>query len=166
MRIAITGERGIGKTTVCERVIREARKSLSVFGFLTYPILKRGERTGFYIVDQKTAEREVLASENFSDGPVLGRFHFSPDGIAFGLRALRRRGDLCVVDELGRLELRGEGFFDAVPLLKKERTILITTRSDFAAGIVGLLGAEFKIFDISLENRDRTHEKILKLISR
>ena len=150
MRIMVTGPKGIGKTTICERIISQRKRS---FGFLTHPILREGRRVGFYLVDIKTHERKLLASEN-SDGPKLGRYFFSPEGIAFGIRALKRSGDLCVVDELGRLELEGEGFYGAIPLLRERKNLIVTTRSDFAQGIIELFEVEFRVFEITIENRE------------
>jgi len=160
MRVLITGPIGAGKTTMCEEVIRRIGHQRSTFGFLTYPILKEGRRVGFYLLDLKTGSKKLLASETLSDGPTLGRFHFSMEGIAFGIKALKRRGDLCIVDELGRVEIQGEGFFEAVPLMRKREDLIVTARTDFVNEIVDLFKVDFLIFEITAENRGKIQKKI------
>lgn len=123
----VTGEKGAGKSTLVAELSREFRGRGKAVGGIHAPGLwSQGRRTGFDVVDLGTGQKESLC---LLEGPVewthLGPFRFSPEGMRFGLRALARAReqdvDLLVVDEVGPLELRGEGWAPELDRLAAER---------------------------------------------
>jgi nucleoside-triphosphatase THEP1 len=125
-RILLTGAKGAGKTTLLETAARllEA-EGLRVAGILSPGYFEDGRRTRFDLLILATGERLPLAERDFSQPPDSGRcYRFRQETIAAGLRALSdgslSAADVVFVDEVGPMELRGEGWgpaLDAVSAL-------------------------------------------------
>jgi nucleoside-triphosphatase THEP1 len=111
----VTGEPGVGKTTVIRQVV--STMHLRAAGFYTEDLTAGGVREGFRIV---TLDGEValLASTGY-----LGPVRVSKYGVDLaelervGVVALRRaleRGHVVVVDEVGRMQLYSRAFRQTV----------------------------------------------------
>lgn len=126
LRILLTGVKGAGKTTLLETAARllEA-EGVRAAGILSPGYFENGRRTRFDLLILATGERLPLAERDFSEPPDSGRcYRFRQETIAAGLRALSDGGlsaaDVVFVDEIGPMELRGEGWgpaLDAVSAL-------------------------------------------------
>ncbi|MDD2787817.1 nucleoside-triphosphatase, partial [Methanoculleus sp.] len=116
----ITGEQGQCKTTFLHQVLGLiVGANVRVRGVLAPGHVRDGRRSGFTLVDLATGEHEDLSS--IDPDPrceVHGRFYFRPEGLAFGRRALALpdpgETDLVVIDEVGRFELQGAVWADAI----------------------------------------------------
>ena len=121
MVIVITGAIGIGKTTVCRKLIEIIRNhGYTCGGILTYKTADEG----IIVEDIQTSEREILASiNNVYNGPRTWKYFFNPEGIDFGIRAINKGGSsaILLIDEIGQLELRGEGFVKVTELIKASK---------------------------------------------
>ena len=133
MLIIITGTIGIGKTTVCQKMVEALRnQGYKCSGILTYK-----DATGHIIVeDIQSGKTEILASSNSEyDGPRTPRYSFSPKGIDFGIRAIDKGidSDVLVIDEVGHLELGGEGFSKSLELIiaGKVKNSILVVRNEF-----------------------------------
>jgi len=116
--VILTGERGVGKTTVCRKTVALARaRGYTCGGVLT---LSRpdGDRD---VLDVRSGEvRRLTLEPGAASAVVQGRFRFDPVTLAWGGDALAQAlpCHLFVVDELGPLELqRGEGWIRALDVL-------------------------------------------------
>lgn len=107
----VTGEPGVGKTTLIRQVISTMR--MRAAGFYTEDLQSRGIREGFRIVTLD-GEMALLAASGHP-GPV----HISKYGVDLqelervGVSALRRaldRGHVAVADEIGRMQLFSRAF--------------------------------------------------------
>ena len=166
MRILLKGEIGIGKTSICKKVVDELKfQRYSVFGVLTFPIIRAGRRAGFYLINIKNGEREILAGEKGYDGPRIGRYFFNPTGIEFGIRALSEIGDIGVADEIGKLEIEGKGFRNAIPKIRERENLIVTARSKFAEKVKILFDLNFKTYEITLDNRNSLADIIAENIT-
>ncbi|MEW5869588.1 MAG: nucleoside-triphosphatase [Chloroflexota bacterium] len=124
----ITGERGAGKTLLCQRQAAQARLSgLDVAGVLSPGVFEAGEKIAIQVEDVRSGERRLLASRaaplegrcslNQSPNPTRSSFDL---GWSFDLQALEWGNtvlqqatpcDVLIVDELGPLEfLQGQGW--------------------------------------------------------
>lgn len=118
--ILVTGDKGEGKTTLLARFADERRaKGVRVGGFLAHGTWEGTERQGFEIEFLATGEREALAVRGEQVGLVRqGQFAFLDAGLDLGRRALSAAldsgADVVIVDEVGPLELRGEGWAEAL----------------------------------------------------
>lgn len=171
MDIIITGEIGIGKTMVCQKVAEMAKeKGYTCGGILTRKALNNGVIKGIDIIDIESGQREVLASvEDIYDGPRIGRYFFNPGGIRFGIEAIERRAssDLLLVDEIGHLELRGGGFVNALKLidLGRIRNCILVIREVLLSAFLARLGTKLSIFEVTISNRDKLPSKIYSFLS-
>jgi len=116
--IVATGPPGSGKSTAVLSIADRARRAgWRVSGFVQPGRFEDGSKTGFSIHDLGDgSEVELARLVPRHEGQYGTRFVFSHRGFAAAKRALARvrRGDLLVVDELGPLELRGQGHMKAV----------------------------------------------------
>lgn len=112
----VTGDIGVGKTTVVKRVVALAQAQGYVCAGIWSPAhIVDGKKAGIEAVDLSSGERCLLAwmaTENA--GERVGRYTFDPAVIAWANHVLATavavQPDLLVVDEIGPLELeRGGG---------------------------------------------------------
>ncbi len=161
----ITGRIGVGKTTVCERVIELARAGgYAVRGVLTPAIIgPDGRKVGIAIIDLATGESRTLArTDQEGTGLQVGKYAFDPAALRWGCEALDQAigvgCDLLLVDEVGPLELsRGGGFVRAVTALEAGILphVLLVVRESLLDDIRQHGGpAPLLEFRVTEENRD------------
>jgi nucleoside-triphosphatase THEP1 len=115
-RVILTGGRGEGKTTLCLALAERARRAGWTVGGIVSPCYgNSGQREVYLVKDLQSGEERVLARRSEQEGTIrVGAFAFDPDGIAFGRQALESAKEanvqLLIVDEVGPLELRGDGW--------------------------------------------------------
>lgn len=117
--VILTGERGVGKSTVCERTVALARdKGYTCGGLLT---LSRTEGS-LDVLDVRSGDvRRLTLPPDVEPAIVQGRFRFDPGTLAWGNAVLAHATPchLLVVDELGPLEMeRGGGWAKAFAALR------------------------------------------------
>jgi nucleoside-triphosphatase THEP1/energy-coupling factor transporter transmembrane protein EcfT len=116
--VVVTGPPGGGKTDVVAAVAGQLQnEGVPVFGFIQPGILEDGEKVGFRLRDVATGDEAVLATRGERrEGDFGTRFQFTDEGFRLGSQALSRvvPGSVVIVDELGPVELRGEGHMPAV----------------------------------------------------
>ncbi len=118
--IILTGEPQEGKSSLLARCLD--RVSLRARGFLARGLWNNNQREGFDLIDLASGEITPLARRNHDAEPGTIPFTFFNQGMAAGIRALEpercRDADLVCVDEVGRLELRNQGWAPCLaPLL-------------------------------------------------
>jgi len=172
--LLLTGEIHIGKTTVCQSVIAQARRcGWSVAGLLSPTLFdSNGQRAAVEMIDLWTAERRTLAILNReTEGPRLGPYHFDPQTLRWGHsvidEAIARGCDLLVVDEIGRLELEQDAGLGIVPLLAGGPLplSLLVVRSSllwlFAQKLPQLLTTRF---EITRDNRVQAPARVARML--
>ena len=109
----VSGDRGVGKTTLCERLVGEARgRGITAGGVLCPGIFGQGgEKTGCLARDVSTGKEWPLGSRTEDlDGIRWKGWSFSRLGFQQANRAVRDALDsgrgLVVLDEVGPVELR------------------------------------------------------------
>lgn len=167
MLVIVTGQVGVGKTTVCQRVVTIARESgLTCGGVISH----KTADWGILVEDVRSGASMPLASTRDTyQGPQTGKYWFNPAGIEFGVEAIRRgmSSSILVVDEIGPLELEGEGFSCATEILRRRRVrdSIVVIRSELLVAFLPLLGRAACIFKTTLENRDSLPEQISCLLA-
>ena len=174
-RILLTGDRGIGKSTVCEETVGLLKaRGLRCGGILTTKILsERGAIVGIRIKDILSAPpRECLLARTDQDlgGPATGRYWFSPEGVQFGNAALERaaaEADVIFADELGHLELRGEGFTNIFSLLQSARTpaMVVVAQNEFVSQVQERVRSrDLALLEVTLSNRGHLAQRLVELL--
>jgi nucleoside-triphosphatase len=139
VRLLVVSESGSGKTSWCKQYINRRRESgSSVGGILSPAIEKQGQRVGSNAIDLLTGQEIPFARlsryRSFKGGEKVGDYTISREGILFACGAIKRavesRCNLVVIDEVGPLELSGNGLMPAVELaLASPVNVLIVVRS-------------------------------------
>jgi len=172
VNLIVSGRVGIGKTTVCEKVLALAREGgLRCGGILTLKIASGSTIAGIAIIDIQTWQKETLASvDNIYDGPRIGRYYFNPAGIEFGRRAIKNgaKSDVLFVDEIGYLELRGEGFTCAPALVKagKVANSILVIRRELLPDFQTQFNKALPVFEVNLDNREVLPGRIYQLLAK
>lgn len=120
--ILVTGGKHLGKTTLVARFIEAmAEKDLRICGILAKGLWKKNLREGFDLVDLSDGSTTPLARRMAHPVRHTG-FEFFEAGMTFGARALSpercRHADIVVVDEVGKLEARGDGWAEHIDRLR------------------------------------------------
>ena len=162
MVIIVTGTIGIGKTTVCRKLVEILRnKGYTCGGILT----SKAADKGIIIEDIQSGEKETLASINtVYHGPRTAKYFFNPNGINFGIRAIDKgtSATILIVDEIGHLELRGKGFVKTPELIKagKVKNCLLVIRKELLPAFLPQLPAKPLVFETTINNRNQLPRKI------
>jgi nucleoside-triphosphatase THEP1 len=126
--IVLTGERGVGKSTICRETITLARaRGYACGGILTlsHP---DGALDALDVCSGDT--RRLTVGPDVNPAVIQGRFRFDPEALAWGDAALARAlaCQLLVVDELGPLEVElGGGWLKAFDVLCRSNFALAIT---------------------------------------
>lgn len=107
----LTGEPGVGKTTLIKQAVERAQARAG--GFYTEEIRTGGARRGFRIVTLD-GESAVLAHADFDSPHRVSKYGVDVESLEkVGVAALRdaiRDRDLVVIDEVGKMELCSPAF--------------------------------------------------------
>ncbi len=156
MIIIITGDIGIGKTTVCKKFIELARsRRYRCAGVVTY---KRADGD-IIIEDVQTGEtREFASIQQIYAGPKTTKYYFNPEAIDFGIRAIDRGSDsdIVLIDELGILELNRQGFSQVPEQINKRqfKKCLVVIRKQLLQDFLSLLITRPLVFETTVNNRN------------
>lgn len=123
MRLIISGPPGAGKTTLICGVINQLRRRFSVAGLITLGEWENNVRSGYTLVNAANGSRRRFAETSDFPGAIkVGRYFVYPSALAFGLDALAylAQSDVAVIDEVGRWELNGAGWFPVLERLSPD----------------------------------------------
>jgi nucleoside-triphosphatase THEP1 len=168
MVIVVTGSIGIGKTTICEKVIKMAQsQGYSCGGIITY----KTQNGDIIIEDIQTGETKALASISYIyQGPRTAKYFFNPEGIDFGIQAIDRgtASDILLVDELGYLELSGQGFAKVIDQIVtgKVKNCILVIRKELLSAFLPKLGATISVFETTIDNRNQLPTEIGLVLTR
>lgn len=171
--IIITGNKGEGKTTKLQRIVKLIKKEkISMTGFLAYADLKDGDRNGYTLVDIVSSKSIILCSnEPCSTYEKIGRFYFNPLAIKFGQKLLNTNPvekTLIVIDEVGPFELQNKIWYDSLvyQLGIPKNVILLIVRAKLVDEIIRKFEItntniyKLSVDDIDIVNEIKTHFQI------
>lgn len=153
----VTGQPGVGKTTLIERVLDAL--DVDAGGFYTKELLDDGRRVGFSIVGLH-GDKGVLAHVDH-EGPFrVGKYGVNCEDLErVGVRAIDealKHSRLIVMDEIGRMELCSQAFQEAVGrALDSPRPVLGTIQDRSNAFLDSVRArSDVKIMRVNTGNRE------------
>ncbi|HIQ48424.1 MAG TPA: NTPase [Aquifex aeolicus] len=176
MKIIITGQPGIGKTTLIKKLVK--RLGQYAIGFWTEEVRdsETNKRTGFRIITTEGKKR-IFSSKFFTSKKLVGSYGVNVqyfEELALPIlekayvEARKNKKKVIVIDEIGKMELFSKKFRDLVrqiihdPTVKVVATIPIRDVHPLVKEIRRLSGAV--LIELSKENRDFILEDILGLL--
>ena len=158
----VTGQPGIGKTTIVIKVVDMLRmKGFKVGGMMTREVREEGRRVGFEVMDIASGRTGWLAHIDNPEGVKIGKYRVNKRDLEeIGVNALLKaleEADLIICDEIGPMELTSQRFRGAVEeILASDTPVLGTLHIKYADGSLPELGKaeELTIYLATQENRD------------
>ncbi len=113
--VIVTSPQHTGKSSLIDQYLDRCRQNaIRVAGILAPGLWENNQRSGFDLVDLSSGIRIPLAVRCAPQGRARIGFQFFQQGIAAAAAALDTKrcmdADLIVVDEVGKLEIIGEGW--------------------------------------------------------
>jgi len=171
--VIITGEIRQGKTTFTQNIIAELKsRRIKIAGFFSIGIDENGRRKGFNLSDIESGKLIELCSDKKDENRLkLGRFYFNTEALALGNEILKPANiadaQLIVIDEIGMLELKGQGWCSGIEDLTGNFTIpqLWVVRKSLVQKISRKwnIGNAY-VFDIADTNLTEVVEKLSEII--
>lgn len=142
--LILHGGIGAGKTQTAAKLSSDLKeRGIKVGGVLSPRITKGDETIGYAIRDLSTDERRPFARLT-PPGIAIGRFYLSPASLSFARAAIEQAAttaQVVFVDEVGRLELGGEGHAQAIRVLLRSQALsILLVRSAFVERVVKAFG--------------------------
>ncbi|MGC9530459.1 MAG: NTPase [Candidatus Bipolaricaulaceae bacterium] len=169
LRIAITGQPGVGKTTLVQQVL--AQVPLQAGGMITREIRKVGRRVGFAVIDVATGREGVLAHVHQTEGPRVGRYRVNlADLEGIGVAAVDRAIATCplvVVDEVAPMELKSARFVAAVEraLGEAEHLLVCVHRASSHHLTYRIRHQCHHLVRLTKAGRDQAAQQVVRLLS-
>ncbi|MCP3872848.1 MAG: hypothetical protein GY699_06800 [Desulfobacteraceae bacterium] len=130
--IIITGKIHSGKSTLAMKLATHLeQKKLKIAGIIAKGLWKNSIRHGFDLIDLSTGKQVPFAKRQKGfDKNQVTPFKFFESGLKFGLKALDKakcvNAEIIFVDEIGKLELAGDGWASRLfPLLSIKTAVHI-----------------------------------------
>jgi nucleoside-triphosphatase THEP1 len=172
MIFILTGPLHSGKTALLKESVQKFKdQKVHVDGFLSLAVFEDQERIGYDLFDLKKEESiPVLRKIGEESWLKIGPYFFVPSGLEEALKVISRSkaSEICVVDEVGPLELTGKGFWSALKnvLFPPVTTFLISVREGILDDFLSTLGkVENKVFEVRDKDiLSRMTEEIIKAI--
>jgi len=159
MKIFVTGLPGCGKTTLINELVKFYNGSVS--GFITEEIRNK-TRKGFKIKDVQTGEEGILASVDLKYGPKVSKYFVNIKDIErIAIPSLEREASLCVIDEIGAMELKSKRFEKILEtILSSDKNIIATLHRNY----INKYSRYGEVIWLTKENWKDVFEKLIEMI--
>lgn len=123
--IIITGDVNSGKTSLASKLVDFLKDKYKIGGFLARSHFENGQKKSYFVENITNGNNLLLASlDNFGDTFVFGRFYFSQKTFkeisGYYDENILKNIQIFVLDEVGPLEIRGDGWFELINRLIKK----------------------------------------------
>lgn len=165
--ILLTGQPGVGKTTLIMKILEEL--SLKAKGFFTEEIREKGVRKGFKI-RTLDGQEGILAHVDSTSPKRVGKYGVNVEEFEhIGVRALEEaleQESPVVIDEIGKMELYSERFREILLKVLDRSPLVIATigqqRDSFIEQVRSR--ADVAVLVVTPENRESLVDKVKELV--
>jgi nucleoside-triphosphatase len=171
----LSGNRGSGKTRLLTAIAETLLVSGKHVGGILAPVVMDGDsRLGYDVLDLQSGNHVPLCRRDIEPtGGSIGPFHFALEGIRFGADALARAAssstDLIILDEVGPLEFKGEGWGPSLDHLLSSfhGSLLLVVRPNLVRRAIERWSVSpLRIWNVRDVDKDSLTRELLNLISR
>lgn len=153
MIFVVTGKRGIGKTTLVEKLIKEVEKEgIKVGGVITAGQEER------YFISVKDKKQMPFFNDDDAKTVSVGKFSISHNALKFASKEIKSSiSEVIFIDEIGKLEANCEGLYTETKALIDKQTksvFVLVIREDNMDQILHCL------------DLDKRRVRIIKIIER
>ncbi len=172
MKVVITSEPGVGKTTLVKKLVQHLGDK--AVGFWTEEVRdkKSKKRTGFKVVSTE-GDSELFASRFFRSKKLVGSYgvnveRFEKVALPVLEKALKSKRSVAVIDEVGKMELFSKRFRGLVEALvhQPDRDLILTIPLRDVHPLVAEIRRlpDTVLIELDRENREFMDKEILELI--
>ena len=167
--ILLTGEPGVGKTTIIQTVL--GRLSAKTGGFYTQEIKSGKTRKGFQLITLK-GDQATLAHIQRKSSYKVGKYNIDlsvmTDLAVPAIDKALKEDDIVLIDEIGKMECFSIEFRDIVMRCLSSPKPVFGTIQNFASPFINQLTNRDDIVRISVteSNRDELPDNIIELFKR
>lgn len=157
----VTGKIGSGKTTLIQKLIRKFHdENIPLSGIYSARILENEITTGYDAVNISTGERfSFLRVQGEENQQRIGKFYIDAEGVQKGNAVLMNStSELIIIDEIGKLELEGKGWVNAVEQLVtgSKAHLILSVREEFVKEICEKFSISPEIiFNVEQQNDEK-----------
>lgn len=170
--IVITGEKGSGKTFLCEWCASEFQsRKFDVAGLISKKNLEVSQRSRIEVRDIRSGESHVLAErlDEYDLSSMTPRWKFDSKIMKWGNEKLKVAVpcDLLIIDELGLMEFNHQkGWTNSFPILveNRYRLAVVVIRPQLLSEAYRMLG-QFKILEVDEKDRSASQKKLDEMVS-
>jgi nucleoside-triphosphatase len=167
MRLFLTGNPGVGKTTLI-RAIALRLEGIMCAGFYTEDTRQSGQRTGFKIftLDGQQGTFASLGRQK----PTVGKYSIHVKEfeklVLMQLDPVTNPADLYVIDEIGKMELLSRQFRIRIIELLAQPTNLLATITKKGDGFIDQIKrrSDVELIEVTRKNRDELPEELARTI--
>ncbi len=171
--IILTGNPGDGKTNMIKDLTKnEQLKDLEFFGFYSEGDWVDDERDSYHLIDIQTQASELLCERK---DPVsewrAGPFNFRQRGLEFGCKVLdsipaESDGCIVIIDEIGPLELKDEGWGKCMShLVGNQARMIWTVRPTLLDAVIAKWGLDYKVIQVRRSSKEQVMESIRSFLT-
>lgn len=172
IKIGITGLPGAGKTHALHKVIEMLEGEDKIIGgMITDPIIVKGERKGFKVMDWQTKEEKVFAHEGLESEIMVGDYGVDIEALeSIGVPAIKNateESELIIIDEVGKMEVESPLFIEAVKeALDTDKPLILTLHKKSRNPLLQDIRRrdDVRILEVTPINRDLLPHKIIRLL--
>jgi nucleoside-triphosphatase len=169
--IFLTGQPGVGKTTVLLQVLKELSDlGYKAGGMVSREVREGGIRVGFEIVNVQSGRKGWLAHVNQPTGPQVSKYRVNLNDLAeVGVKALSEAAanpelKFIVIDEIGPMELFSVDFKKAVKnAVEAGKPLLGTIHYRARDELIDFIKSrpDVKIVEVTYANRAMIHKVVI-----
>lgn len=166
-KILLTGNPGVGKTTIIKKILTGLKNA---GGFFTEEIRESGKRVGFRIITLN-GEKGILAYKGEGEF-MIGSYSVNMKdleevAVKSILSALKEK-EIIVIDEIGKMEVLSEKFRNAVvEAINSDKMVIGVIHRDNSGFFKKIKEMEVvELIEVRMDNRDEILDKLRKFFKR